>query len=112
MDHTHETNEEQTKRWNGVVGRAWVDAQELLDRILEPFQALLIDAVSASTSGRVLDVGCGTGSTTLAVARLLGAKGRCTGVDISDPMIAAAQARAEREGSSARFICAYPDPRF
>jgi SAM-dependent methyltransferase len=52
----------------------------------------------------VLDVGCGTGSTTLAAARLLGEKGHCTGIDISEPMITAAQARAEREGAPASFI--------
>jgi SAM-dependent methyltransferase len=52
----------------------------------------------------VLDVGCGTGSTTLAVARTIGAGGRCVGIDISDPMIAAARARAERERAPASFI--------
>lgn len=52
----------------------------------------------------MLDVGCGTGSTTLAIARRLGAKARCTGIDISEPMIAAARERAEREGSPTRFI--------
>jgi SAM-dependent methyltransferase len=52
----------------------------------------------------VLDVGCGTGSTTLAVARRLDAQGHCLGVDISDPMIAAAQARAQREDTPASFI--------
>jgi SAM-dependent methyltransferase len=52
----------------------------------------------------VLDIGCGTGSTLLAVSRRLGAKGRCTGIDISEPMLAAARARAEREGTPARFI--------
>ncbi len=52
----------------------------------------------------MLDVGCGTGSTTLAVARLLGANGRCIGIDISDPMIAVARARAERESAPASFI--------
>jgi SAM-dependent methyltransferase len=54
----------------------------------------------------VLDVGCGTGSTTLAAARLLGEKGRCTGVDISEPMLDVARTRAERENASANFICA------
>jgi len=52
----------------------------------------------------VLDVGCGTGSTTLAFARALGAKGRCTGIDISGPMIAAARARAELESTAVSFI--------
>ena len=54
----------------------------------------------------MLDVGCGTGSTTLAVARQLGANGDSIGIDISEPMIAAARARAEREAAPARFICA------
>ena len=55
----------------------------------------------------MLDVGCGTGSTTLAVARRLGRDGRCVGIDISEPMIAAARARAERaKASPASFICA------
>jgi SAM-dependent methyltransferase len=76
----------------------------LLDQIFKPFEDLLIEAVSAGSGGRVLDVGCGTGNTTLAVARLLGAKGHCIGIDISDPMIAAARARAERESSPASFI--------
>ena len=95
---------EQEKLWNSVAGRAWVEAQEVLDQLFKPFERLLVEAVSAASVSRVLDVGCGTGSTTLAVARLLGAKGRCTGIDISDPMIAAARARAEREGAPANFI--------
>lgn len=98
------TDDEQTALWNGRAGCAWVEAQELLDQVLKPFEDLLVEAVSAGSGGRVLDVGCGTGSTTLAIARLLGANGRCIGIDISDPMIAAARARAEREGTPASFI--------
>jgi ubiquinone/menaquinone biosynthesis C-methylase UbiE len=101
---TRETNDEQATLWNGVAGRAWVEAQELLDEIFKPFEELLVEAVSAASGTRVLDVGCGTGSVTLAVARLLGTNGRCIGIDISDPMIAAARARADRESSRASFI--------
>jgi len=104
MDAMHPTDNEQTKLWNGLAGHAWVEAQGSLDQMLKPFEDLLVDAVSAGSAGRVLDVGCGTGSTTLAVARLLAAKGRCTGIDISDPMITAARVRAEREGTPASFI--------
>jgi SAM-dependent methyltransferase len=104
MDVTHQTDDEQAALWNGLAGRTWVEAQELLDRMFTPFEDLLVEAVSAGSGTRVLDVGCGTGSTTLAVARLLGAKGRCTGIDISEPMIAAARARAGRECTPATFI--------
>jgi ubiquinone/menaquinone biosynthesis C-methylase UbiE len=104
MDSTHETDDEQAQRWNGVAGRAWVDAQQFLDQMFKPLEELLVEAVAAASRNRVLDVGCGTGATTLAVARRLGWKGHCIGIDISDPMIAAGRARAEREGVAAHFI--------
>src|SRR6185295_17722413 len=102
----HAADGEQAALWNGPAGRAWVEAQELLDRMFEPFEDLLVNAIRAGSGSRALDVGCGTGSTTLAVARRLGPEGRCTGIDISASMIAAARVRAEREGTSAAFICA------
>ncbi|HWX66875.1 MAG TPA: class I SAM-dependent methyltransferase [Rhodanobacter sp.] len=106
MDVMQHIDNGQTALWNGHAGRAWVDAQEVLDQMFKPFEDLLVEAVRAGSGYRVLDVGCGTGSTTLAVARLLGAKGHCIGADISDPMIATARTRAEREGTPASFICA------
>ena len=104
MDVTHQADNEQATLWNGRAGRAWVEAQELLDQVLKPFEDLLVEAVCAGSAHRVLDVGCGTGGTTLAVARRLGADCHCIGVDISAPMIAAARAGAEREGAPASFI--------
>ncbi len=106
MDVTSQADNEQAILWNGVAGRAWVELQESLDQVFKPFEDLLVDAVSRGPGGRVLDVGCGAGGTTLAVARGLGAKGRCIGIDISDAMIAAARSRAKREGTPANFICA------
>jgi SAM-dependent methyltransferase len=96
----------QTALWNGAAGRGWVEMQALTDRVYEPLEDLLVDAVVAVSRGAVLDIGCGTGGTTVAVARRLGADSRCTGVDVSEPMIAAARARVERDGTPARFICA------
>jgi SAM-dependent methyltransferase len=104
MDTAPDAADEQAARWNGVAGRAWVETQELLDRMYEPLEKLLVETVAAASARRVLDVGCGAGGTTLAVARLLGPEGRCVGIDISEPMITAARARAERERSPARFI--------
>ena len=107
MDVARQIDDEQTKLWNGPAGRAWIDAQECLDQMFKPLEDLLVEAAFSGGSvprGRVLDVGCGTGSTTLAVARLLGANGCCVGIDISDPLVAAARARAERESTPACFI--------
>lgn len=107
MGAARETDDDQTALWNGPAGHAWVDAQDVLDQALKPMEDLLVQAVFASGSlpkSRVLDVGCGTGSTTLAVARRLGLNGRCVGIDISEPMIIAARSRTEREGAGTSFI--------
>jgi len=100
------TNDTQAQLWNGPAGHAWVDAQEHLDHLFAPLEALLVEAVRArGTPQRVLDVGCGTGGTTLAVARLPGqALRNVVGIDLSEPMLALARARAAREALSASFI--------
>jgi SAM-dependent methyltransferase len=97
-------NQEQAAHWNGEAGRAWVEVQALLDTVLEPFVGLLLDAVRAAGARRVLDVGCGTGATTRAIAGLLGPQGRCIGVDISEPMLAAARRLAGTGSPTVGFI--------
>ena len=106
MHDMQEPGNEQARLWNGPAGRAWVDRQPLLDRLFAPLGTLLIESLAGHSLGRVLDVGCGTGAVTLALASPSGDAGECVGIDISAPMIEAARARAEREGSRARFVCA------
>jgi SAM-dependent methyltransferase len=100
----HAQAQEQAQMWNGPSGRAWIEQQEALDRMFAPIADLLAGDAAAAGALSVLDVGCGTGATTLAVARRPGA--RAVGVDISEPMIAVARTRAAREKSTARFIAA------
>ena len=94
--------DEQAALWNGVAGTAWVDMQRLLDGIFAPLEIALLDALPTHARS-VLDVGCGTGATTLAIAGRLGEGGSCTGIDVSEPMLALARARAERAGVRAEF---------
>lgn len=106
MNATQTPAQEQMQLWNGSAGNAWVDLQEVLDALFEPLERSLVEAVVAGLKREVLDVGCGTGATTLAVAQRIGPKGRCVGIDISEPMLATARARAERLSVPATFLCA------
>jgi SAM-dependent methyltransferase len=101
----NQTTTDQATLWN-TRSCAWVENQQLLDQLLQPFEDALMRAIPAGSDDRVLDIGCGTGGTTIAAARLLGKKAECTGIDISEPMLAFARTRAERENVSAKFICA------
>ena len=84
--------------WNRRRGGAWADLQPMLDSLFEPVEEILVETSLASGATRVLDVGCGAGATTLAVAKRLAPQGHCTGIDISTPLLEAAQSRASAAG--------------
>src|SRR5690606_19942346 len=92
--------------WNTTSGNAWVEMQPVLDGLFKPLEDLLIAGLPCGQKHRLLDVGCGAGATTLAAARKLGTGAQCVGLDVSEPMIAAARARAEREAAPVRFVLA------
>lgn len=104
MSNERQACDDQAQLWNGPAGRAWIEAQDILDGMFQPFEERLVQAMPAASGGWVLDVGCGTGSTTLALARRLGPQRRAVGIDLSAPMLALAQKRAEQEGVPAEFI--------
>jgi len=87
-------NIEQAADWNGEQGRRWVEFQRQLDRMIQPFGQEALQTAAAQPGERVLDIGCGCGSTTLALAQAVGAQGRVLGVDISQPMLGAARSLA------------------
>lgn len=106
MTATNDTATEQATLWNGTAGKAWVESQALLDHMFKPFEEQLVQVLAPGASAHVLDIGCGTGATTVAIARKNGPSGTCLGVDVSAPMVAAARARAERDRVNATFVVA------
>ena len=88
------SNQEQIDFWSGVAGQRWVAAQEEMDRTIRPLGDAAMAALDLAPGLRVLDVGCGCGDTTLAIAERVGPSGRVLGVDISEPMLARARERA------------------
>jgi SAM-dependent methyltransferase len=92
--------------WNGPAGQAWIEEKDVLDRMFQSFEDLLVEHASHQKARAVLDIGCGTGRTTLALAEKLGPQARCVGVDISEPMLAVARERAAEAGLAAQFVAA------
>jgi SAM-dependent methyltransferase len=90
-------NTEQIEFWNSDEARHWVTDQAQYDRMLEPFAARLLEIAALRPTERVIDIGCGTGPTTCAAARIVD-RGHAHGVDISAPMIDAARSRADAQG--------------
>ena len=94
----------QAAYWNETGGRAWVELQGLMDGPNKSVEDAVVEAAFPGAGKAVVDIGCGAGATTLAMARRLGAGGEALGVDVSQPLLELARGRAEREGlAKARF---------
>jgi SAM-dependent methyltransferase len=95
--------DDQAALWNGEMGQTWVEMASVTDQLFEPLTAPLLEAAGAGASA-LLDVGCGAGFTTLALARELGPGARPVGADISGPLLLAARERANAAGVPIDFV--------
>jgi ubiquinone/menaquinone biosynthesis C-methylase UbiE len=87
----HELNTDQIAYWNGPGGQRWADRQAIQDVLLTPIADVLLDRAKPEPGERVLDVGCGSGATTIAFARRVAPTGFVLGIDVSAPMLAQAR---------------------
>jgi len=97
-------NEQQIAFWNGEAGKRWVENDVQLERSIGPVTEQLLQQAQAGAGMRALDIGCGCGNQTLALARQIGAGGQVTGVDISEPMLALARQRGRDAGEAAAAL--------
>lgn len=88
-------NADQREFWNELKGDLWVEFQPRLDATLAPFGQRAIEALNPRPGTKVLEIGCGTGATTLALAERVGPAGEILAADISRPMLRKAIARAD-----------------
>jgi len=87
-DASEETeNAQQDRFWNGPAGQFWVTSQEETERHTGPFGDAALQVAAAAPGERALDVGCGCGTTSLALARSVSATGEVVGVDLSAIML-------------------------
>ncbi len=97
-------NAAQIAYWNGPIGEAWAKAQEKRDRDHAGITAPLLAFAEPQPGERIVDIGCGSGTTTLMLAERAGSCGRVVGIDVSGPMLALARQRAESAHGNAEFI--------
>jgi len=83
---------DQTAYWNGPGGRRWTERGDAPEAVFAPIAELLYARARVAAGERVIDVGCGRGATTFAIAEQVGVEGRVIGVDVSALMIARARA--------------------
>jgi SAM-dependent methyltransferase len=93
-------NDEMRRFWNEAAGPEWVRLEREFDIALAPFGDELLRRAAPSPGDHVLDVGCGFGTTTLALARAVGPEGRVMGADISAPLLERARARGAEAGAA------------
>ncbi|MFK7764081.1 MAG: class I SAM-dependent methyltransferase [Roseobacter sp.] len=87
------TNDDQKAFWEKFAS-LWVTQQAALDSLMAPILDRVLTEAVIAPGETVLDIGCGTGISSLRAATATGSAGRVLGVDISEPMLERARATA------------------
>ncbi len=99
-------NTEQAEYWEERAP-SWLEAEQHIARVSSRFGQLAMERLDLDAGQRVLDIGCGSGPTSLALAGRVGTDGEVVGADISPAMLAAARQRAGDAGArNLRFVTA------
>ena len=70
VDHQTGTgNAAQIEFWNSAATRAWADQYARMDRAVAALTKELLDLAAPQPGERVLDIGCGPGTTVLELAK-------------------------------------------
>ncbi len=97
------SNDEQAAFWEELAP-SWHAAEVHHERVSEPFGQAAMARLELAAGHRVLDLGCGAGLTTVALAEAVGPEGEVLGVDIAAAMLDPARATADARGlRSVRF---------
>ena len=87
-------NSTQIAYWNGPHGKIWAREQEKRDRDHAPMTEAGLALAAPKPGERVLDIGCGSGTTTLKLAARAAPSGEAVGIDISGSVVRTASTPA------------------
>ena len=88
-------NHDQKEFWNDIKGKLWVEMQERIDSMLSPFGEKALRTLNPQKGEKILEIGCGTGTMTLALAEHVKTSGKILAADISHPMLELAISRGK-----------------
>jgi|HubBroStandDraft_2_1064218.scaffolds.fasta_scaffold66448_3 SAM-dependent methyltransferase len=97
---TESPNAAQIEFWNAQAGETWARFQDLLDRQIGPLGQEAMRALAPRPGEAILDIGCGCGQTTVALAEKVGSAGSVVAADISRPMLEMARRRPLPDGAA------------
>ncbi|OSQ52431.1 hypothetical protein MGEO_03335 [Marivita geojedonensis] len=101
-----DANRAQADYWASPAGLKWIEHEHALDTAMAGMLDMMLDTADIASTDRIIDIGCGTGASTIEAARRAPI-GKVLGVDISDPLLARAAKRAEAVGArNAAFLLA------
>src|SRR4029453_9304423 len=72
----------QAEYWNSPAARPWAEQHERQDRALASLATVALNLATPQPGEHVLDIGCGSGTTVLALAARVGPRGHVLGADI------------------------------
>src|SRR5262245_41097982 len=97
-DSNHELRGRIIQDWRQAAA-GWRRWEPQIVAMAQPVTLRMLEAMRLRPGMRVLDVGCGFGDPTLAIADRVGADGRVVGIEPAEEMVATARARAKRLGA-------------
>ena len=80
-------NTNQIEFWNSHFGIAWSNNADAIDFVFSNITLAIVQAASIVPGDRVMDLGCGSGGTSIAIADQVGPTGFVLAIDVSEPMI-------------------------
>jgi ubiquinone/menaquinone biosynthesis C-methylase UbiE len=91
-------NAREAEYWNSAHTRAWADEYQAIDRLLDDSTRVALDRAAPKVGERVIDIGCGSGTTVLELAVRVGPSGYVLGADVSKPSVERARERIAAAG--------------